>query len=70
MSANLMKCQIQLAFQKIKAKEEGKHMLFDYNRLQKEQKGKILGKWKPFLRGINDDYLKENTAMLLENEAQ
>jgi hypothetical protein len=45
-------------------------MLFDYNRLKKEQKGKILGKWKPFLKGIGDDYLKESTAMLLENEAQ
>lgn len=45
-------------------------MLFDYNRLRKEQRDKILTKWKPFLKGIGDDYLKENTAMLLENEAQ
>jgi hypothetical protein len=45
-------------------------MLFDYNKLQKEQKGQILGKWKPFLKGINDDHLKESTAMLLENQAQ
>lgn len=45
-------------------------MLFDYNRLKKEQKDKILTKWKPFLKGIRDDYLRENTAMLLENEAQ
>lgn len=45
-------------------------MLFDYNRLRKEQKEKILGKWKPFLKGIEDDYLRESTAMLLENEAQ
>lgn len=45
-------------------------MLFDYNRLRKEQRGKIMTKWQPFLKGINDDYLKENTAMLLENEAQ
>lgn len=45
-------------------------MLFDYNRLRKEQKDKILSKWKPFLKGIEDDYLRESTAMLLENEAQ
>src|SRR5208337_1403320 len=45
-------------------------MLFDYNRLRKEQKEKILGKWKPFLKGIEDEYLRESTAMLLENEAQ
>jgi hypothetical protein len=45
-------------------------MLFDYNRLRKEQKDKILGKWKPFLKGIDDGYLRESTAMLLENEAQ
>lgn len=45
-------------------------MLFDYNRLRKEQRDKILTKWKPFLKGINDEYLRENTAMLLENEAQ
>lgn len=45
-------------------------MLFDYNRLRKEQRDKIMGKWKPFLKGIEDDYLKESTAMLLENEAQ
>jgi hypothetical protein len=45
-------------------------MLFDYNRLRKEQKEKILTKWKPFLKGIEDDYLRESTAMLLENEAQ
>jgi len=45
-------------------------MLFDYNRLRKEQRDKIMGKWKPFLKGIDDDYLKESTAMLLENEAQ
>jgi len=45
-------------------------MLFDYNRLRKEQKDKILGKWKPFLKGIEDEYLRESTAMLLENEAQ
>jgi hypothetical protein len=45
-------------------------MLFDYNRLRKEQRDKILTKWKPFLKGIEDDYLRESTAMLLENEAQ
>jgi len=45
-------------------------MLFDYNRLRKEQRDKIMSKWKPFLKGIEDDYLKESTAMLLENEAQ
>jgi len=45
-------------------------MLFDYNRLRKEQKEKILAKWNPFLKGIDDDYLRESTAMLLENEAQ
>lgn len=45
-------------------------MLFDYNRMRKEQREKILEKWKPFLRGIDSDYIKENTAMLLENEAQ
>src|SRR3989304_6099651 len=45
-------------------------MLFDYNRLRKGQKEKILAKWNPFLKGIEDDYLRESTAMLLENEAQ
>lgn len=45
-------------------------MLFDYNRLRREQRDKILTKWKPFLKGIGDEYLRENTAMLLENEAQ
>lgn len=45
-------------------------MLFDYNRLKKEQKDKILGKWKPFLKGLNDDFVREGTAMLLENESQ
>ena len=45
-------------------------MLFDYNKLRKEQKEKIMKKWDLFLRGIEDDYLKESTAMLLENEAQ
>lgn len=45
-------------------------MLFDYNKLRKEQREKIMTKWKPFLKGIGDDYLKESTAMLLENEAQ
>ncbi len=45
-------------------------MLFDYNRLRREQRDKIMTKWKPFLKGIEDDYLKESTAMLLENEAQ
>jgi hypothetical protein len=45
-------------------------MLFDYNRMQKEEKGRIMNKWKPFLKGINDNHLRENTAMLLENEAQ
>jgi hypothetical protein len=45
-------------------------MLFDYNRLRKEQKDKIMKKWDLFLRGIEDEYLRESTAMLLENEAQ
>ena len=45
-------------------------MLFDYNKLQKEQKNQILGKWKPFLKGIKDGHLRENTAMLLENQSQ
>jgi hypothetical protein len=45
-------------------------MLFDYNRLRKEQKDKILTKWGPFLKGIESPILRESTAMLLENEAQ
>lgn len=45
-------------------------MLFDYNKLQKEQRQKILKKWQPFLKGIESNHLRENTAMLLENESQ
>jgi len=45
-------------------------MLFDYNRLRKEQRQKIMSKWTPFLKGIESSNLRENTAMLLENEAQ
>jgi len=41
-------------------------MLFDYNRLRKEQRQKILDKWKPFLKGIETGHLRENTAMLLK----
>ena len=41
-------------------------MLFDYNRLRKNQREKILSKWKPFLKGINSGHVRENTAMLLK----
>jgi hypothetical protein len=40
-------------------------MLFDYNRMRKDQKEEILTKWTPFLKGIDSPILRENTAMLL-----
>lgn len=45
-------------------------MLFNYDRMKREQKDSIMGKWKPFLKGIDDPYIQESTAMLLENESE
>ena len=42
----------------------------DVQRLMKEEKDKLLKKWSPFLEGISDEYVVENTAILLENEAK
>jgi len=42
----------------------------DIQKMMTEEKGKLLKKWTPFLEGIADEYTAENTAMLLENEAQ
>lgn len=42
----------------------------DAQRQMKEDKDRLLKKWEPFLEGITDEYIAENTAMLLENEAQ
>jgi hypothetical protein len=42
----------------------------DHQRLMKEEKDRLLKKWEPFLQDIDDDYIVENTAILLENEAQ
>jgi hypothetical protein len=42
----------------------------DAQRLMKEERGKLLNKWSPFLDGIKDEYIVENTAILLENEAK
>jgi hypothetical protein len=42
----------------------------DAQRQMKEDKDRLLRKWEPFLEGITDEYVAENTAMLLENEAR
>lgn len=42
----------------------------DFQRLMKEEKDVLLRKWEPFLEGIADEYVVENTAILLENEAR
>jgi len=42
----------------------------DAQRLMKEEKDRLLKKWSPFLEGITDEYVVENTAILLENEAK
>jgi len=42
----------------------------DAQRLMKEEKDRLLKKWSPFLEGIADEYVVENTAILLENEAR
>lgn len=42
----------------------------DAQRLMKEEKDRLLKKWSPFLEGISDEYVVENTAILLENEAK
>ena len=42
----------------------------DYQKLMVEEKDKLNKKWAPFLEGIADEYIAENTAMLLENEAR
>jgi len=44
--------------------------MVDKRRLLREEEGRLLGKWEPFLEGIEDSYVKINTAMLLENEAE
>lgn len=38
--------------------------------LLKEEEQRLLGKWEPFLEGIEEEYTRINTAMLLENEAE
>jgi hypothetical protein len=42
----------------------------DTQKLAKQERDKLLKKWTPFLEGISDEYIVENTAMLLENEAK
>ncbi len=44
--------------------------MIDKRKLLKEEEGRLLSKWEPFLEGIEDSYVKINTAMLLENEAE
>jgi hypothetical protein len=44
--------------------------MIDKRKLLKEEQERLLGKWEPFLEGIDDDYTRINTAMLLENEAE
>jgi len=44
--------------------------MVDKRRLLKEEEGRLLSKWEPFLEGIDEKYTKINTAMLLENEAE
>lgn len=42
----------------------------DHQRIMKEEKDRLLRKWEPFLQDLDDEYIVENTAILLENEAQ
>lgn len=42
----------------------------DFQRLMREERDVLLRKWEPFLEGIEDEYIVENTAILLENEAR
>ena len=42
----------------------------DHQRIMKEEKDRLLKKWEPFLQDLDDEYIVENTAILLENEAQ
>jgi hypothetical protein len=42
----------------------------DTQKMAKQERDKLLKKWTPFLEGISDEYIVENTAMLLENEAK
>lgn len=42
----------------------------DYQKIMKEDRDNLLKKWSPFLEGISDEYIVENTAILLENEAR
>src|SRR6056297_2039111 len=42
----------------------------DHQRIMKEEKNRLLRKWEPFLKDLDDEYIVENTAILLENEAQ
>jgi len=44
--------------------------MIDKRRLLKEETERLLTKWEPFLEGIEDEYIRVNTAMLLENEAE
>ena len=44
--------------------------MVDKRRLLKEEEERLLTKWDPFLEGIEDEYTRINTAMLLENEAE
>lgn len=44
--------------------------MVDKRKLLKEEEERLLSKWEPFLEGIEDEYIKINTAMLLENEAE
>ena len=44
--------------------------MVDKRRLLKEEEERLLKKWEPFLEGIEDEYIRINTAMLLENEAE
>lgn len=44
--------------------------MIDRRRLLEEEEKRLLGKWEPFLEGIEDEYTRINTAMLLENEAE
>jgi len=42
----------------------------DYQRMMMEEQDKLVQKWTPFLEGIDDDYTRGTTAILLENEAR
>lgn len=38
--------------------------------LNKATSQTIVDKWSPILEGINDEYVRETTAVLLENQAR